>query len=497
MDSILSVYFGYHDSCITFSTQGSILLHLEAERIFREKHIKVSESQMRQLIKIGLNHLQLDINDFNTLYLAQWNNRFIEEKVSICGKVFEPIITKHHENHIGTSYPSNFDNALIICADGGSEDGCTKFYLKTGSNLRLIADFSDEIITGRFYGTITQMIIDPDFSKAHKAYPGKTMGLSALGSFSEEFYHLLNEHKTSINNLHIEGIENLRKIFKLSDDYSQPWLDKRRCDLAFTAQNFWQSLFIEKIKNYASLSENICLVGGCSLNVLLNSAIVDSRLFQRIYVSPISGDGGQSLGAILFHHPNIDCAYPYLGQGFGDLDEVPQRLIEDLLQHKIVAWYQGRSEIGARALGHRSLFGLPDSHEMKIKISELVKRREPYRPVAPILPSESFFDFFDSANLSPFMTYAPRAKEITNQKAPAIVHIDGTSRVQTLASQDNEVLHTILRQIGEETGVPILMNTSFNIGNEPIVDTPDDALSSFISSEADVLYINGQRYARK
>jgi carbamoyltransferase len=126
----------------------------------------------------------------------------------------------------------------------------------------------------------------------------------------------------------------------------------------------------------------------------------------------------------------------------------------------------------------------------------LVKKREPYRPVAPIVPSERLFDFFDSSDLSPFMTYAPKAKEITKQKAPAIVHYDGTSRVQTLSSHDNEVLHNVICQIGENTGIPILMNTSFNIANEPIVDTPNSAMKSLIGSEADILYINGKRYAK-
>jgi len=496
MNNILSVYFGYHDSCVTFSTGDTVLLHLEGERIFREKHIKVSEAQMRQLIQVGLEHLSLDIHDFDTLYLAQWNNKFPEKKVTIAGKMFEPIITTHHNNHIGTCYPSNFDNALIICADGGSEDGCTKFYLRNGTDLQMIADFSDEIITGRFYGTITQMVIDSDFSKAHKAYPGKTMGIAAIGNFSEEFYELLNQNKTSINSLHIAGIDNLRKIFNLSDDYSKPWVDKRRCDLAFTAQYLWQKTFIEKIREYSNLSENICLVGGCSLNVMLNTAVINSKLFKKVYVSPVSGDCGQSLGAILFHHPDISCIYPYLGRGFGDLDEIPPSLVSDLLNHKIIAWYQGRSEIGARALGHRSFIGLPNSHEMKLKISQLVKKREPYRPVAPIVPSERLSDFFESSELSPFMTSAPKAKEITKQKAPAIVHYDGTSRVQTLSVQDNELLHNVLCQIGENTGIPILMNTSFNIANEPIVDTPNSAMRSFIGSEADVLYINGERYAK-
>ncbi len=239
------------------------------------------------------------------------------------------------------------------------------------------------------------------------------------------------------------------------------------------------------------------MVGGCALNVLLNTSIAESEIFEGIYISPVSGDNGQSLGAILFHNPSIVCDYPFLGRGYGDVDEVPKMLVQDLLDHKIIAWYQGRSEIGARALGHRSFIGLPDSQDMKIKLSQVIKKREPYRPVAPMILTESFSDFFDSQHLSPFMTYAPRAKEITKRKAPAIVHNDGTARVQTLASEQNKILHTMLTEVGEITGVPILMNSSFNVSNTPIVDTPDDAISSFFASEADVLYLNGERYAKR
>jgi carbamoyltransferase len=490
----LSIYFGYHDSCVTFSTDEKILLHLEAERFFRKKHMKVNMDQMANLIQYGLDYLGMQIGDFKTLYLAKWNNQFSQNSISICGKRFEPILTGHHDNHIGTSYPSNFKISLIVCADGGSEDGCTKLYIKNGNNIKLLEDFSDELITGRFYGTITQMIIDSDFSKAHNFYPGKTMGLAALGYFSEEFHYLLNRYKNEINQLHLDNVDKLRETFKLSDDYSKPWLDQRRCDLAFTAQHLWQNVFVEKVKNFAHLSENICMVGGCALNVLLNTALVQSNLFRKVYVSPVSGDGGQSLGALLFHHPYLACDYPFLGTSYGEVEDIPNKLIDDLLQHKIIAWYQGRSEIGARALGHRSFLGLPDSKEMKVKLNEHIKGREAYRPIAPIVSLEDVGEFFDSEKKSPFMTYALKAKENTKRYAPAIVHYDNTSRVQTLDSASNPILHAVLKQIGELTGVPILMNTSFNIASSPIVNTPSDAMQDFIKSKADVLYINGERY---
>ena len=125
-----------------------------------------------------------------------------------------------------------------------------------------------------------------------------------------------------------------------------------------------------------------------------------------------------------------------------------------------------------------------------------IKGREPYRPVAPIVALESLEAYFETTQPSPFMTFAPRATELTTELAPAIVHADGTSRLQTLSEADNPVLHRVLLEIGQSTGAPILMNTSFNFDGEPIVDTPDDALRSFVAGGADVLYINGERIIR-
>ena len=492
----LSLYFGYHDSCITFSSENEILLHLEAERYFRKKHVHVNASQMEELVKIGLMYLNLDISDIDMLYLARWNNQFGEKRVRLLGKLFEPILTNHHQNHIGSSYPSYFKDALIVCADGGSEDGTTKFYFKKEGSIKVVKNFDDDIITGKFYGTITQMVVDPNMGRAHDTYPGKTMGLAACGSYSSDFYKLLSSYWPEINRLHKNGVTDFLKRFDLDDNYDKPWLDKKRTKLAFTAQKFWQEAFMDRIKKYAYLSENICLVGGCALNVLLNSAIAESGLFRRIYITPISGDGGQSLGAILFHNPHIRCDYPYLGRGWGEINNNSEMLIRDLLSHKIVAWFQGRSEIGARSLGHRSFLGLPDSISMRRRLSEKVKKREPYRPVAPIVVADNISKFFATSQSSPYMTFSPLALNKTKILAPAIVHFDGTSRIQTLSDGDNSILHQVLTKIGNKTGAPILMNSSFNLPSEPIVDSPEDAMSTFSNCDADVLYINGKRYEK-
>lgn len=493
---ILSIYFGYHDSCITVADDKQVLLHLEAERYFRKKHIHVSKEQMLELINYTLQYLQINITDVKEVLIARWNNQFDGEKISINGKTFKPVNTGHHENHIGTVSPVSKNDCLIVCADGGSEDGSTKFYHRDNNHIKLIADYDGEVITGKFYGTITQMIINPDMGRAHDTEPGKTMGLSALGKFSEKYNKLLAENWEEINKLHKDGVEKLNKLFGLSLDYTKPWEDKNRCDLAFTAQAFWQNRFIELIKKHSNISRNIAMVGGCALNVLLNSAVQNLEIFDEVITTPISSDCGQSLGAIMFRYPHLECKYPFLGRSFGDIDKFPEQIIDDLISQKIVAWYQGRSEIGPRALGHRSFIALPNTKEMKYRLSVEVKNREAYRPVAPMVTEEDVNSYFDENYSSPYMTYSPTAKEITKEKAPAIVHFDNTSRVQTVNRESNPTMHEILKRIGENTGVPILMNSSLNVAGEPIVDSIEDAFRNFHNSKADVLYINGKRYVK-
>lgn len=497
---ILSLYFGFHDSNIAIASEKEILLHLEAERVYRKKHMRFNTTdEMINFIRLGLDYLNIQILDITDLYIAKWNNKFELDKngmVEILGKKFKPVITSHHNNHIGTISPFNLSDALVVCADGGSEDGVSKIYLKTKSKIELIEDLSNTVMTGRFYGTLTQIIINPDSGGAHNFDAGKTMGLAAYGGHCLKLQELVEKYGNEMNNLYFEGCSDLRKKFGISDNYDRPWEDKRRKDLAYTGQEYWISKFVSKISEYANLSKNICLVGGCGLNVVLNSRLLDLGLFENVHVSPVSNDSGQSLGAILYQNPTIKCDYPFLGRGFGEIRSFSFKVIDDLLNHKIIAWYQGRSESGSRALGHRSFLGLPDGMKMKKRLNDEIKKREPYRPLAPIIIEPLTSEYFDSSHFSPFMTFAFKAKEITKKMAPAIVHNDGTSRIQTLNEEKNFTLYQIINIIREKTNIPILMNTSFNIQGEPIVDTPGDAFNSFLNSGADVLYINGERHEK-
>lgn len=323
------------------------------------------------------------------------------------------------------------------------------------------------------------------------------MGLAAYGEYRPELLPLLREPLPGMDR--DEDVEraaaDARRRFGLSDDYARPWEDPVRRDIAGTGQDYFRDYFLDRLRPHAERSDTIALAGGCALNVLLNSAILESGLFQRVHLGPVPSDSGQSLGALLFQVRGVRYETPFLGRGFGELDELPPRVADDLLAGRVVGWFQGRSEIGPRALGHRSLLGLPNTPAQRDRMNRITGR-EPYRPVAPIVLLDALSDFFETDCPSPFMSFAPRVRDVTARLAPAIVHADGTARLQTIGDADNPALARLLRLIGEQTGAPIMMNTSFNVGPEPMVDTPDDALRTFRASEVDVVYINGERHER-
>ncbi|HEX7654860.1 MAG TPA: carbamoyltransferase C-terminal domain-containing protein [Verrucomicrobiae bacterium] len=504
---ILSIAFCMHDSCVTIADEERVLLHLEGERFFRAKHIRVETAEkMDELVAGALDYLHLTIDDIDEVLLASFCNRYTTPQARILGRTFTPIMTGHHDNHIGTAFPSGFEDSIIVCADGGSDDGpgtpylTTRVYHKQGNKVTLLEDLDKTSMNGRFYGTAAQMIINPAFEEAHNSGVGKLMGLSSMGQFDQGIWDLICQHESKFNLHYVKGCEELLELFQLSHDYKRPWDDERKRNFAYCAHEYWVERFFHQLKKYTHLSRNIAMTGGCALNITLNSRLIEAGIFENVYVSPISSDCGQSLGAVLYRYPKIICEYPYLGREFNPygpddslIDCDVNQLVADLLDGKIIAWYQGRSEIGPRALGHRSFIGLPNSLEMRDKLSVNVKRREPYRPVAAIMLDEDEHAFFESKGDFRYMTFVAEAKENAKRLAPAIVHYDGTTRLQTIGKADNPLLYRCLVELKKRTGVPIIMNSSFNVAGYPIVDTPEDAMINFNESQADVLYLNGLR----
>ena len=448
---------------------------------------------MEILIAAALEALGGHIGDIDTLLLAEWFNDFPDEEPLILGRRFTPIMTSHHRNHIGTVLPSGLTDFVAVVADGGSEDGTTKIYEVRDGAANLISDHDDDIITGKFYGTITQMVVDPDHRLSHQSYPGKLMGLAPLGEWSDELSDLIDAHASALNTLH-DDCSGLREIFGLSDDYAAFWTDRRRRDLAHTAQEIWIQRFMEVIGSVANRSSAIALSGGCALNIQLNERIRRSRMFEHVYVPPVANDSGQSLGAVLSHDPTIACDYPFLGRTSGRSCDAPYKLVtDDLLAGRVVAFCEGRAEIGPRALGNRSLFALPNSMDMHQRLSVEVKGREAYRPLAPTVLEDQASVWFDIDVPSPYMTFAPQTRAAAKSHIPAAIHIDGSARIQTVARHDGRSLSRILEELERRGHPPIVLNSSFNLSREAMVDSYDDAVRVYRTCGADILYLNGVR----
>lgn len=493
---ILSISFCYHDSSITLADDKEILLHLEAERLYREKHKKFNNiNEVDYTVSKALEAINKSIDDVTEVLVTEWENLYPSDYAIILGKKFKYELTNHHNNHIGAVLPSNYDKCVIYVSDGGSESGTTKVYYKDGKEIYLAENLDNSLYTGMFYGTMAQLLLEPDFDKAHTSAVGKFMGLSSCGRYDKMIESIIRDNINELNTLKLNGIDDLLPLFNLKNEFKEPWKNELKKDIAHTAHNLWVNENAKYLAKHNKFSRNICMTGGCALNISLNSKLIDDKIFDNVYTSPIATDAGQSLGAILFKYPEIKVNYPFVGRGINDYysnidyDEI----VSNLLDHKIISWYQGKSEIGARALGHRSFIGLPDTEKMRKRLSEEIKKREPYRPVAAIVMESRVSDFFEQNYKSPYMTFCAKAKENTKNCAPAIVHYDGTTRVQTLEYKDNPILYKVLEKLEEKGVVPIIMNTSFNVMGEPIVDTIEDAIKTHKNSGADLLYIDGKK----
>lgn len=488
----VSMFFGTHDSGVAFANHDRVLLHLDAERVLRRKHALASPNEMEALVRIGLKALGGTIDQVETLFVGRWGC-IQSHTVTVLGRTFFPVWTNHHANHVGYGRSLDWSDAVAVCADGGSEVGCSGVYRFDGQKYEPLADLDETILTGKFYGTLTQMVLGTDFEDAHIESPGRTMGLSRFGRDDDEIRAKILDYGPEMSRLHANGVGDLLRAFGLSNhDHLHSW---GRWNLAATAQNLFEEQWIKTLERFARLSPRLIFAGGCALNVLVNRRIQQSELFQSVFTPPCSGDDGQAIGALV-HQLGSKFEFPFLGRSFGEMESCPDEAVTDLVEGRIVAWFNGRSEVGPRALGHRSFLALPDRVSRRVRLNEVVKRREWYRPVAAVIREEVAGEWFDIDHASPYMLEAVPARMQTRERAPAVVHVDGSCRIQTVSKEQDPVLYELLEGVEAVTGLPLLMNTSLNLPREPICETPSDALATFRASGADVIYLPRQRVER-
>lgn len=499
----VSIALNNHDSGITLADETKVVLHLELERFFNVKHYCLSDIELLFAI-ISLLFQDYSIGGQITFIISQH-----KRKVKLNTKIIDYIHKKypksdiyeveHLDAHGALCYLSNLEDALVVAMDGGGDRRITLeepnflVYLYKEGHLKSLDRKSLPQFDGRVWSLISRKLFSDRFAT------GKTMGLAAHGQFSQKYQDVL----LSKEFVHLGDIWEPSKRNRL---FSQLDVEdfNDSADLASTLQALYSDNIIATLKSYRHYSDNLVLTGGCALNVVTNHLVGKSLNYRNVYVPPCPSDGGQSLGALLYYcgmqglKLNTQ-GLPYLGQG-KDKDHMSEselkKVVSLMVQQKTVAWHMGKTEIGPRALGHRSLLAMPTEKAMKIRISETIKKREAFRPIAPVVLEEQASEWFDLKFPSPHMSFAVKAKEKTKELAPAIVHIDGTSRVQTLSRASNPVLHELISRIYDLTGIPMLINTSLNVAGLPICNIEQHSKDFYVSNSVDVLNLNGVIYAK-
>lgn len=429
----------------------------------------------------------------------------------------------HHDSHAASFFVSPFDEATVLVMDGYGDDASTSIY--TGEGNRLERHWRSTIFNslGILYTFVTQYLGFAGFSDE-----GKVMALAAFGddSLVESFGKVVSlrpngQYALDMSYFNYDAYGSLHPFrTKFFDEFGPPRLvgepiNKRHRDIARALQRTLEEVVLHIARDCLQRypSRNLVISGGVALNCVANARLARETAFERVWVPPIASDSGTPLGSALWHwhmrqgnprnftldHASLGLRYPpgairsaleAAGLVYRQLSmpELVHRCAQDLSRGKIVGWYQGRFEAGPRSLGNRSLLADPRRADMKHIINSRIKHREDFRPFAPAVLLDAAPMFFDVSHPERFMTVAARVHPHMAHKIPAVVHIDGTARIQTVERKHNAAYYDLIEAFGEITGVPVLLNTSFN-EREPIVARPEEAIACFRRAEIDVLAI--------
>ena len=416
---------------------------------------------------------------------------------------------EHHIAHAASAFfPSQFSHAAVLTIDGRGEKTTTSYYLGEGKELTKISEVFMPHSLGLLYEDVTSYL---GFLRSSDEY--KVM---ALASYGKPVY--LNEFRSMIhvgeNGKYTIGDLKLEERFGKARKRDEPFLP-HHFDIAYSLQKVLEETVLQLVNWFQKETgeENLCMAGGVALNCVLNAVIRDYSNFRNIWVQPASGDAGTALGAALWvdaqlrkdEKKSFTMDHCYWGPEYTDEEvekflkwtKVPYRKLENvaketaeiLAQDKIIGWFQGRMEFGPRALGSRSILASPIHAEMQSKLNE-IKDREDFRPVAPVVLESDAPEWFENGSYSPFMLFVYCVRSDKADKIPAVRHVDGTARIQTVNEQQHPQYYSLLKEFKKITGVPVLVNTSFNTRGEPIVCTPRDAIECFWTSPFDALVIN-------
>ena len=593
MSSILGISAFYHDSAACILKNGEIIAAAQEERFTRKKH---DPRYPHNAIEFVLKYANLKLSEVDQIVFFEKPflkfERLLETYVAFAPKGFisfakamplwikEKLFQKnllfnklkqhdekyksdkniffsdHHLSHAASAFfPSPFDEAVILTADGVGEWATTTVAIGKNENLEIKKEIHFPHSIGLLYSAFT-------YYTGFKVNSGeyKLMGLAPYGNpiykdKVKELIDIKHDGTFRLNQKYFNYATGLtmtnkkfHNLFKQKPrDPKNEKITQFHMDIASSIQIVTEEIMIKLAKSIRQEYgiKNLCLAGGVALNCVANGKILKQNIFDEIWVQPAAGDAGGSLGAALaYWHIELkkqrkdsfkdNMKGSYLGNSFPDdqikrsLDDIGaiyehltqekilDKTVLDLSNGKAVGWFQGRMEFGPRALGNRSILADPRSEKIQKNLNLKVKYRESFRPFAPSVLKEDAKNWFEINKESPYMLITANVKSekcieinpeqkklfgidllnIKRSKIPAVTHVDYSARIQTVSEDTNKLYYMLIKKFKEKTDCPVLVNTSFNIRGEPIVNTPKDAYKCFMGTKLDTLVI-GNYYLEK
>ncbi|MFC3095512.1 hypothetical protein DRW07_08655 [Alteromonas sediminis] len=432
------------------------------------------------------------------------------------------LFTEHHQSHAASAFfPSPFTEATVVCLDGVGEWATTSVWHGKGRELVALEEIQFPHSLGLLYSAFT-------YYCGFKVNAGeyKLMGLAPYGKpiYADQILtHLIDLREDGSFALNMDYFD-----FAVGDRMTnarfhalfggEPYPfdgkpDQRCMDLARSIQDVIEKAVMRIVKHAVSLTgcAQVCMAGGVALNCVANGKLFQQDFVHALWVQPAAGDAGGALGAALMAFYAHNAVEPdavdsmqgaYLGPAYSELEvsdacakwqapyqilhkiSLPQTVATWLTQGDVVGWFQGRMEFGPRALGNRSILGDPRQQDMQRTMNLKIKQRESFRPFAPAVLVDAVDNYFSPAHESPYML---SLADVKTDNLPAITHVDKTARLQTVSRQSNPDFYQVIAAFGEVTGIPMLINTSFNVRGEPPVCSPDDAIRCFLATDMDRL----------
>lgn len=560
MRTILGISFDFHDAAAALLRDGQLMAAAQEERFTRKKHDEgfpvnaiaycLREAGITIADVDAVVYYEKPILKFDRLletYIRTWPRglrsflkaipvwmksklwvkQTIQKTLNYHGPVF---FNEHHLSHAASAfYSSGFDEATVVTIDGVGEWETTTIGHGHGSELVITQSIHFPDSLGLLYSALTYYL---GFKVNSAEY--KVMGLAPYGNpepydvAMRKLIHINPDGSYRLDQRYFAYTHGLtmtnkqfNQLFGGPPRKPESPLTQREKNIAASLQRVLEEAVLAIVDRAYALhpSENLCLAGGVALNCVTNEKILKRSKFKHIFIQPASGDAGSALGcALYFHHAvlkqprTFTMAQAYWGPMFGD-EEVARVLTDRgvmferldpvatvdtaarlIANNHVVGWFQGRMEFGPRALGNRSILADPRQKENWQRVNLKIKFRESFRPFAPAIIEERSQEYFDNATPSPYMLLTAQS---TTDSIPAVTHVDGSARLQTVSHEQNPRFHDLLTAFDRLTGCPILINTSFNVRGEPIVCTPMDALTCFLNTDMDDLVMGNIHVSKK